>query len=117
MTPLPPSAPKLALMAHRLAWMFVLLKVASTIVQLRLFGGDYRRKPQGTLFRTVYLIGKATPSLVSAAFCVESAARYDWLRTWAFGLLAILIAIVAAYVVRLRQQGRFFGLLDLISKR
>ena len=68
MTTLFSSAENLVGVAHRLAWLFVFLKVASTVVQIKLFSGDYRRQPQGMLFRAVYLQAKLRRLLLLPPF-------------------------------------------------
>lgn len=100
-----------------LGLMFVALKLAATALQIVMMRGDYRHTPKTPFFRAVYMAGKVTPSLAAACVCVSAILRRDWFSSWFFGLLAIGITSLALYVVRLRKQGRFFGLLDAASKR
>lgn len=100
-----------------LGLIFVALKLAATALQIVMMRGDYRQMPTTAFFQAVYIAGKVTPSLAAACVCVWAILRRDWFSSWFFGLLAIGISFLAVYVVRLRKQGKFFGLLDAASKR
>jgi hypothetical protein len=91
------------------------LKLIATVFQILLAKGDYRRYPDTVLFRTAYIVGKVTPALAAASFCVSATLRHDWQHSWTDGLFAVFVACLAAFVVRLRKQGRFFGALDMLS--
>ena len=100
-----------------LGLIFVGLKLLATVIQLALLRGDYRHMPTTIFYRVVYMAGKITPSLAAACFCVASILRKAWVDSWIFGTLALGAFFLAWNVVRLRKLGRFFGLLDLVSKR
>ena len=99
------------------AYICLAIKLLATVLQLLLAKGDYRRYPNTTLFRTVYILGKVTPALAVALLCVSAVLRHDQKSGWVYGLLAVSIALLAAFVVHLRKQGRFYGILDILSSK
>ncbi len=99
------------------AWVFVGLKLIAAAIQAVILRHDYSERPDTVLFRIVYAVGKVTPSLFASSLCVASALDGDWATAREYGLLALGFAVLALTVVRLRQQGKFFGLAHLISKR
>ena len=96
-------------------FVFVSLKLIATVLQIQFAKGDYRRLPDTALFRVIYIAGKVTPALAAASFCVAAIFRQDWQHSWTYGSLAVFAALLAAFVVYLRKQGRFFGGLDILS--
>jgi hypothetical protein len=79
---------------------FIGLKLIAAIIQILL-----PRYQRGTgLFRTVYIVGKVTPALAAAAFCVSAILQHDRERIWVYGLLAVFAAFLAVLVVRLRSS-------------
>jgi hypothetical protein len=99
------------------ALVFAVLKLISTVIQIVLMRGNYRIVPATRLFKTVYLAGKVTPALALACAFVSAMLLHDGVRSWLFGCLGLFVALLAIYVVRLRRQGRFFGVLDLLSSK
>jgi Kef-type K+ transport system membrane component KefB len=97
--------------------LFIVLKLIAAILQIRLAGGNYRRFPDTALFRTVYIVGKVTPALAALSLCVSSILKHDQRHSWMYGLVAVFAASLAAFVVYLREQGRFFGMLDMLSRK
>ena len=96
---------------------FVALKLIAAILQIRLARGDYRRYPDTVLFRTVYMVGKVTPALAAASLCASAILQHDQRHGWIYGLLAVFAASLAAFVIHLRLQGGFFGVLDVLSRK
>ena len=109
------------IVAHRLLVLgvfFAALKLFATALQTMLLpGGNTRRLPRTALFRATYLAGKSTPALAAGCVGIAGVLWHNTFMTWFFGLLAGTLALFALYVVRLRKQGRFFGLLEGMSKR
>lgn len=99
------------------AWLFVAAKLIATAFQAVLLRHDYRNRPDTVLFRVMYVAGKVTPSLAAASLAIAYALDGDRSSALKYGALAIGVAILAFVVVRLRQQGKFYGVAHLISKR
>jgi len=99
------------------ALVFVAVKILATIVQLAMARGQYREPPKTPLFRAVYWTGKLTPAVAAACLCAAEILLHDKGRAWADGSLSAGALLLAIYVVRLRKQGRFFGALELFSRR
>lgn len=99
------------------ALVLAFLKVASAVIQFSLMRGDYRTTPKTGFFRAVYFTGKVTPSLALACVCVTAILQHNGARSWLYGALAVLVALLALFVVQLRRQGRFFGLLDMLTRK
>ena len=95
----------------------VALKLIAAVFQISLARGDYRRYPDTVLFRTVYIVGKVTPALAAASLCVSAILQHDPRHGWIFGLVAVFSASLAAFVVQLRRQGRFFGVFDMLTRK
>ena len=100
-----------------LGLVFVALKLLAFTLQVALSKGEYRHLPRTTFFRGVYVTGKVTPALAAAALCGAALLRHDRANTWLFALLALGLTFLAVYVVRLRKQGKFFGLLPVRRDR
>jgi cobalamin synthase len=92
------------------------LKVISFLMQLILSGGDSRYQPRTTLFRLAYATGKVAPVLSIACFLIAALLLRDRANSWFLGLWMVFVALLAAYVVRLRQRGKFYGVIDLITR-
>jgi hypothetical protein len=99
------------------AFVFVVLKLISTVTQIVLMRGNYRDVPATRLFKTVYVAGKITPVLAMICTFISALLLHDGVRSRLFGGLSLFVALLAIYVVRLRRQGRFFGVLDLLSSK
>ena len=99
------------------ALIFLALKALAAIAQTAMMRGDYRRPPSTRFFGAVYFTGKATPALASACAFVSAVLHHDRAYAWFLGLFTIIIAFLAIHVVRLRERGRFFGVLDAVSKK
>lgn len=97
--------------------LLLLLKVISTGLQTKMMRGDYRNSPNTVFFQMVYVTGKITPFLAATSAFICAMLEHDRAYSWFFGVFAAFIALLALYVVRLRKQGRFYGVLDLISKK
>jgi len=95
----------------------IALKLISAAVQTVLMRGDYRTTPQTAFFRAVYITGKVTPFLALACVATTAILEHNRAAGWFYGAFAIFIALVAAYVVLLRRRGRFFGVLDLVTRK
>ena len=100
-----------------LALFFVLVKLTATVLQVALVRESHRELPQTVLFRAAYVAGKVTPSLATACVSVAAFLKREWVLGGILGLLAVGISFFALHVVRLRRQGKFFGLLDATPKR
>ena len=98
------------------ALIFAGLKLISFLLQIVLARGDNRNLPRTAFFRTVYLTGKITPILSVACFLAAALLLHDRANSWFLGVWMVFVALLAAYVVRLRQRGRFYGMLDLITR-
>jgi hypothetical protein len=96
---------------------FLALKLLAAAIQIAMMGGNYRDAPKTSFYLLVYLTGKVTPFLAVACAFVSALLLHDSLLSWLFGCYAIFVALLALYVVRLRRQRRFFGLLDLFSSK
>jgi predicted anti-sigma-YlaC factor YlaD len=99
------------------ALILIALKLISAVVQTALMRGDYRNTPKTAFFRTVYITGKVAPFLALACVAIPAILNHDRAAGWLYGVLAVFIALLAAYVVRLRKRGRFFGLLDVVTRK
>jgi len=99
------------------ALLFVAVKIIATLVQLAMARGEHREPPKTPLFRAIYWTGKLTPALAAACFCAAEILLHDAGRAWADGSLSAVALLLAIYVVRLRKQGRFFGVIELFSRR
>jgi hypothetical protein len=99
------------------ALVFAVLKLISTVIQVVLMRGNFRNVPTTRLFKTVYVAGKVTPVLALACAFISAVLLHDGAQSWLFGCLSLFVALLAIYVVRLRRQGRFFGVLDLLSSK
>jgi hypothetical protein len=97
--------------------LFIVLKLAAMVTHVSLSRGDYRSQPDTVLFRVAYIAGKVTPGLAAACFCMSALLEHDQKHTWEYGAAALFAAFLAVLVVQLRKRGRFFGVLDLMSKR
>ena len=100
-----------------LAWFFVAAKLIATAFQAVLLRHDYRERPDTLLFRVMYVAGKVTPSLAAASLGIASALDGNWRDAWVYGAFAVGTAVFALVMVRLRQQGKFYGIAHLFSKR
>jgi hypothetical protein len=114
---LPVSADLVSRYALLAGLIFVGLKLMATVVQVLLARGDYRRYPDTALFRRIYIAGKVTPALAAASLCVSAIFEHNPERSWIYGLLAVSSSLLAVFVVRLRKEGRFFGVLDLFASK
>lgn len=101
----------------RIALVFVLLKLIATLIQMVMLRGNYRHMPKTLFYRSVYITGKATPAFAATFAFIAALLQHNHAYSWFFGFFAIFAAFLAIYVVRLRKQGSFFGVLDLFSKR
>lgn len=95
----------------------IVLKLVAAVVQIALARGNYRTYPDTSFFRVVYIIGKVTPAMAALFLFVFAVLGHDRKHSWEYGGAAIFAALLAAWVVRLRKQGRFFGVLDAVSHR
>jgi hypothetical protein len=96
---------------------FVLLKLIATVIQVMMLRGDYRHMPKTLFYRSVYITGKVTPAFAAGFAFLAALLQHNRAYSWFFGSFAIFATFLAIYVIRLRKQGRFFGILDLFSKR
>jgi hypothetical protein len=96
---------------------FVLLKLIATVIQVVMLRGDYRNMPKTFFYRSVYITGKVTPAFGATFAFIAAILQHNRAYSWFFGSYAIFVAFLAIYAVRLRKQGRFFGVLDMFSKR
>jgi len=94
---------------------FAGLKLLAALVQIRLMRADWHQMPDTTLFRLVYVTGKAAPAIACLCGLVSALLLHDRFYVWFFGGFGSFIALLAVYVVRLRSQGRFFGAIDFLS--
>jgi hypothetical protein len=92
------------------------LKLLATVAQFAWMRGNYRKVPQSIAFRVIYVTGKVTPALAVTCGFVYSVLRHDVAHGWFYGCFALFAAWSAWYVVRLRKQGRFYGLADVFSR-
>jgi hypothetical protein len=100
-----------------IALIFVLLKLIATLIQVVMLRGDYRHLPKTLFCRSVYITGKATPAFAAGFAFIAALLQHNRPYSWFFGSFAIFATFLATYVVHLRKQGRFFGVLDLFSKK
>jgi len=101
----------------QIAIVFVALKVMATVMLLMILRGNYRELPDTPFVRTVYLVGKGTPALAVGFACVAAVLEHHRAEGWLLGCVCVLTSASAIYVTRLRSQGRFFGVLDLLSHK
>jgi hypothetical protein len=98
------------------ALIFAGLKLISFLMQIILSRGDSRNHPRTTFFRIVYVTGKITPALSTACFLIAALLLHDRANSWFLGLWMVFVALLAVYVVRLRQRGKFYGVIGLITR-
>jgi len=97
--------------------LLIVLKLVATVIHVSLSRGDYRSQPDTALFRVAYFAGKVTPAMAAGCLCMSALLGHDQKHSWEYGTAAIFAALFAALIVRLRKGGRFFGVLDMLSKR
>jgi hypothetical protein len=95
----------------------VVLKLLAAAIQIAMMRGNYRDPPKTSFYRLVFVTGKVTPFLAAACAFVSALLLHDSRHSWLYGCFAIFAAALALYVVRLRRQRRFFGVLDLFSSK
>jgi Ca2+/Na+ antiporter len=100
-----------------LTLVFLVLKLLAATIQIAMMRGNYRDAPKTSFYQLVYVTGKVTPFLAAASAFVSALLLHDSRLSWFFGCFAIFVAVLALYVVRLRRQRKFFGLLDLFSSK
>ena len=99
------------------ALILLCMKLAATVLQVVLTGRDQTVQPKTRFFRLVYVTGKVTPALGGACAFASALLLKDHLRSWIYGVDTIAVALLAMYVVRLRKQNRFFGLMHLLTSK
>jgi len=99
------------------ALVLISIKLISAVVQVALMRGDYRNSPKTAFFRTVYFTGKITPFLALACVAITAILQHNRIGGWFYGASAVLIALLAMYVIQLRKRGRFFGVLDFVTRK
>lgn len=102
---------------HGLLWLLILLtisKIVSTATLVIL--GDYRAVHISSFRRLAGITGKVTPPLMAVATGLLEFSRGDARGGWLFMAASFLIACFAAYVVRLRGRGRFYGAADWMQR-
>lgn len=99
------------------AWVFVGVKLLAFVAQMRMMRGEYRVMPEGMLFRAVYVAGKVSPVLVAGCYAVSAWMAGQVAGAVGLGVVTVAVALLSFSVVRLRQQGRFFGLADVVKGR
>ncbi len=93
------------------------VKLAAAIAQVAMMRGRYRAMPKGAWFRAVYMAGKVTPALAAVCAFVSAMLLHSRSNSWFFGCFAGFVTALAVCVVRLRKQGKFFGVLEMFSSR
>ena len=97
--------------------LFIALKLVATVIHIALARGNYRSQPDTALFRVAYFAGKVTPAMAAGCLCMSALLGHDRKHSLEYGAVAIFAAFLAAFVVRLRKRGRFFGVLDALTTR
>ena len=97
------------------ALVFAALKMIVAAMQIAMMKGNYKDAPQTLLFRIVYAAGKITPVLMVLCAFVSAVLQHQRGMSWFYGGFAVFVAVLAWFVVRLRKQGKFFGVLDVVT--
>lgn len=106
-----------ALTTHRLLSLLILLVVAKILSTATLIVlGDYRAARISPFRRLVLITSKATPPFVSLVAGLVEFSRGDSGVGWLFVAGSFLIAGFAAFVVALRNRGKFYGVADWIQR-
>jgi len=104
------SALPLASLFYWLFIVFVLAKLASSAALL--FMGDYQAQDVSLVRLLVRVASKITPSLACLSLAGAEYLRNNRIEAATLVLFAVAIAWLAAFIMRLRKQRRFFGLAD-----
>lgn len=105
------------LTTHRLLWLLILVIIVKIISTATLvFLGNYRAARTSSLSRLAAVTSKVTPPLIAVAAGLLWFSRGDAIGGWLFIAASCPIAVVAIYVMRLKDRGRFYGGADWLLR-